>query len=163
MSSVKCLHRVQTWSDESCDFNTQDAVDDNAKKAIIAKNLSYFLSVEPEMQWPVSLWFKHTAVVKGGVSGVSPSIITFGTLRKAVPRCRNVKNLEVVLKCFFLTENERYAAHVNGLMYENMVYSCIISNIIEAPYFVFPYASFVKDLDNDDKFEAELAVAAHAK
>ena len=66
MSSGKCLHRVQTWSDESCDFNTQDAVDDNAKKAIIAKNLSYFLSVEPEMQWPISLWLTRTAVVKAG-------------------------------------------------------------------------------------------------
>ena len=159
MSSPKCLHRARTWGDESCDFDTQDAANDNAKKAIIANNLSYFLSVEPEMQWPVSLWFNRTAVVKNADQSVSPSIIAFGTLRKAVPRCQNVKNLEVVLKCFFLTENEKYAAHVDGLMYENMVYSCMISNIIETPYFVFPYASFVKDLETDDKFEAKLAMA----
>ena len=158
MLSGKCLHRVRAWSDESCDFNTQDATDDNAKKAVIANNLSYFLSVEPEMQWPVSLWFNRTAVVRDGATGISPSIIAFGTLRKVVPRCRNVKKLQVVLKCFFLSENKKYAVQVDGLMYENMVYSCIVSNIIETPFFVFPYASFVKDLDTDDKFEAELAV-----
>ena len=144
--------RMSICLDETSTFNeTCPSPDDELSK--FAKYWSFFLNNNKSLY--VHQWFDGNPFA---ANSSSPSFLAAGKVsgkgekswrniirerlggKRALITC-DIPPMSVVLKCFHLPEEEKFTdSTTRALLYEQRVYSCVISNFDQVPFFVYPLA-----------------------